>query len=339
MEAGVNMKFLIIGLGSMGKRRIRNLQYLNAGEIVGFDLRADRCREAEERYDVETYQDFEKAMKCNPDVFIISTPPDKHVEYALVALRNDKHFFMEASVLKDGLDELIALCHRKDVVVAPSCTMRFHPAIRLIKSLVAEHKIGKVLAFTYHTGQYLPNWHPWEDYRTYYVSRRETGACREIVPFELEWLTWILGKVENVSCLRGKLSNLEADIDDVYQLLLKFRNGALGNVLVDVISRVPHRVLRLVGEQGEILWDWNNKHVMVFNAVDKKWQQYPVDEGLPEQGYIVGEKMYIDEMAHFINAIKGEGKYGYSLIDDKEVLEILYAAETSSEKGRREFLT
>ena len=87
------MKFLIVGLGSMGKRRIRNLQHLEAGEIVGYDLRSDRCEEAEARYGVRTFTDFEGAMALDPDVLVISTPPDLHMQYARVAVINNKHFY------------------------------------------------------------------------------------------------------------------------------------------------------------------------------------------------------------------------------------------------------
>ena len=69
------MRFLIVGLGSMGKRRIRNLKYLKAGEIIGFDTMEVRRKEAEEKYGIKTFDDFDKAMKEQPDAFIISTPP------------------------------------------------------------------------------------------------------------------------------------------------------------------------------------------------------------------------------------------------------------------------
>jgi predicted dehydrogenase len=146
------MKFLIVGLGSMGKRRIRNLKYLKAGEIIGFDTMEARRKEAEEKYGIETFDDFEKANEEQPDAFIISTPPDLHVKYAMDAAKRNKHFFMEASVVNEGMDELIALCRNKRIVAAPSCTMRFQASIRKLKELVDCKVIGKVLLFTHHSG-------------------------------------------------------------------------------------------------------------------------------------------------------------------------------------------
>jgi len=333
------MKFLVIGLGSMGKRRVRNLQYIKAGEIIGFDLRADRRKEAEKKYKIQTFGDFEKAMNQNPDALVISTPPDLHMKYAIIAAQKNKHFFTEASVVDEGMDKLIALCNGKKIVAAPSCTMRFHPSIKKIKELVAAGAVGKPLAFTYHSGQYLPDWHPWEDYRKFYVAKKRTGAAREIVPFELMWLTWVLGDIETLSCLKGKLSKLDVEIDDVYQILMSFKNGVLGHMLVDVVARVPYRTFRLLGGDGVIEWDWAAKQLKVFTAKEKKWAEYPVEEGKPEEGYLAGEKMYIDEMNQFLKAIKGKEKYPYSFHEDKKILNLLYMAERSSERGEHTKIT
>lgn len=328
------MKFLIVGLGSMGKRRVRNLTALRAGTILGFDPRADRRREAEEKYGITTFDDFDAAMAENPDALVISTPPDLHIRYGLLAARAGKHFFMEASVVDEGLAELIDLCRHRNLVAAPSCTMRFQPSVRLIKDLLAANRIGKVLAATHHCGQYLPDWHPWEDYRAYYVSRRETGACREIVPFELVWLTWLLGPVRQVSAMKAKTSNLDADIDDVYQVLLEFEQGALGHLLVDVVARAPVRHLRLMGEEGVIKWDASAKLVKLYQAETGNWQVFPEAPAHAEAGYLWAEAMYIDEMRHFTGAIQGTHRWDYSLEEDAAVLRTLYAAEASAEEGK-----
>lgn len=317
----------------MGKRRIRNLQHLKAGEMIGFDLREDRRREAEERYKIKTFGDFEKAMAEDPDALVISTPPDLHMKYAIIAAKENKHFFTEASVVDDGMEELIRLIKGKRIVAAPSCTMRFHPAIKKIKELVDERAVGRPLVFTHHSGQYLPDWHPWEDYRKFYAAKKKTGAAREIVPFELVWLTWVLGDVKVISCFKGKISDLDVEIDDVYQLLLKFKSGLLGHLLVDVVARYPTRHFRLLGEEGVIEWNWNTNLVRLYRAEEKSWESYPADEGMPEKGYIIGEGMYTEEMRSFLKAINGEAEYPYTFEEDWKILKLLYDAERSSDTG------
>lgn len=327
------MRFLVVGLGSMGKRRIRSLQQLRAGEVIGCDPRADRRAEAVSRYGIRTFADLDAAMAAQPDALVICTPPDRHGEFALLAARHGKHCFTEAGVTADGFDELIALRDRHAIVAAPSCTMRFQPSIRRLKELVDQGAIGRVLTFTYHCGQYLPDWHPWEDYRQFYVSRRVTGACREIVPFELVWLTWLLGPVAAVSGMKDKLTQLEADIDDAYHLLLRFRGGQIGQMLVDVISRVPYRSLRLLSEDGIITWDWTAKLVRAFDARTKRWRDFPEDPGTRLEGYVAEEEMYVEEMRNFVEAIRGVRPWPHPLEDERQVLRLLCAAERSSDEG------
>jgi predicted dehydrogenase len=326
------MKFLIVGLGSMGKRRIRNLQYLKAGEIIGFDTREDRTKEAEEKYHIQTFTDFDDAMAESPDALIISTPPDLHTKYALIAARNNKHFFTEASVVDEGMDELIATCKGKRIVAAPSCTMRFNPSIKRIKELIDEGAIGKPLLFTYHSGQYLPDWHPWEDYRKFYVAKRETGAAREIVSFELVWLTWVFGSVDAISCFKGKTSILDADIDDFYQTMMKFKNHVTGHMQIDVVSRVADRSCKIFGEEGVIFWNWG-ENIRVYEANSKHWDEYAEKSGTRVEGYDekIKEEPYIEEMNSYIRAIKKEQKYPYTLEEDRVVLRLLNAAEESSQ--------
>jgi predicted dehydrogenase len=326
------MKFLVVGLGSMGKRRIRNLKYLQEREIIGFDPVEARRKEAEEKYGVRTFEDFDQAMQSDPDALIISTPPDLHLKYALEAAKQNKHFFTEASVVDDGMDELIALCGHKKIVAAPSCTMRFQSSIKKLKELVDSKVIGDILLFTHHSGQYLPDWHPWEDYRKFYVAKRATGAAREIVSFELVWLTWVFGDIDTVSCFKGKLSSLEIDIDDAYQCILKFRNRVLGSMLVDVISRIAERSCEIYGEKGNIRWEWGSG-VKVYTADDKKWREYVEKPGTKVAGYDekISEEMYIDEIETFVKATKGETKFPYTLEEDKRILGILKALEKSSE--------
>ena len=328
------MRFLIVGLGSMGKRRVRNLQFLKAGELAGFDPREDRRREAAEKYGIQTFGDFDEACSAfKPDALVISTPPDLHVRYAKLALENDRHYFSEASVVDDEMDELIALSREHpQAVAAPSCTLRYHPSIQTIKLLVEGDEFGKPLLFTYQAGQWLPDWHPWEDYRSFYVSRRETGACREIVPFELSWLTWVLGPISVITGMRDKLSTLDADIDDTYQVLLKFRSGLLGHLLVDVIARAPVRSLRLCSEHATIEWDGAKGKVRLFRASTQAWEDIPEPERIQEPGYVYAENMYIEEMRDFVAACRGEKQWGYSLEDDKRVLNLLSLMEESSDK-------
>lgn len=330
------MKFLVVGLGSMGKRRIRNLKHLQAGEIIGFDPRGDRRDETVAKFGIATFADFESALAAGPDALVISTPPDKHMEYARRAAERRMHFFAEAGTTIEGMREAAALAAENRLIAAPSCTMRFQPSIRKMKTLVDQGAIGRVLAFTHHCGQYLPDWHPGEDYRGFYVSRRVTGACREIVPFELTWLNWVVGdEVALVTALKGKLSDLDCDIDDAYHLLLRYKNGTLGHLLVDVLARAPVRVCRLIGERGTLEWSITDKQLRLYQAATGKWTEFAEPQPVVEVGYseMSAEGMYIAEMEAFVSAMKGTAPWSNSMQDDINTLNVLFAAEGSADSA------
>ena len=169
------MNILVVGLGSMGKRRIRCLKRLGFENVIAYDLRKDRREEAKEKYGVRVIGNLDKGVFDKIDALIVSTPPDKHNQYIRLAIENRKAAFVEASVILEGLAELNSLAKKQHVLIAPSCTVRFHPAIKDIRNIVASRQYGKVTNFSYHSGQYLPDWHPWENIRDFYASKKETG--------------------------------------------------------------------------------------------------------------------------------------------------------------------
>lgn len=331
-----NMKILVIGLGSMGQRRIRNLQSIGNYDIWGFDLREDRRNNAKKIYNINIIEDFEKGMQEHKfKNIIISVPPDKHMQYMQYAVKHSMNCFVEASVVDEGMKDLMELMKaNKDVKICPSCTLKFHPSLKLIKELIDSQKIGKVSNFSYHSGQYLPDWHPWEDINDYYVSNPSTGGGREIVPFELTWLNWILGDIEEIKGFFGKTIELQAPIDDTYAAVLRYKNGVLGTVVVDVVSRYATRRLIINGDIGQISWDWNKKEVILYDAKNERHIIYKEPSGHSQQGYNSNliEEMYIEEMKHFLDCVYEDKDYPSTLDEDYKILTYLYQLEKSDHK-------
>ncbi len=326
------MKFLIIGLGSMGKRRIRNLNALgySSNQIYGFDVRNDRLAEVESTYKINLLKELDEEAWKIVNCVIISTPPDKHLPYLWEAAKHGLPMFVEASVILEGLDELQMYAEDKKILIAPSCTMRFHPSIQIIKEIVHSKKYGKITSYYYISGQFLPDWHPWEHIKDFYASQRATGGCREIVPYELTWMVDIFGFPEEISGFNSKTSSLEADIDDVYVINLKHKDF-LGSLNVDVVARHATRLLILNMEEGQILWDWNTKQVKLYDAIEKRWIIYHEPEGTSAEGYVknIVEEMYIGEIQTFIKSIESGTPFPNTLQDDIKVLELLNLVETS----------
>jgi predicted dehydrogenase len=324
--------FLIVGLGSMGKRRIRNLQFNGEYRIIGYNRSSERRAEAEEKYGIKTVADINNIPKDDFDAVLICTAPDAHGEYIRFALKNKKHIFVEHPTNMDGYDEVFL---DKKLIKAPSCTLRFYRPVKMIKEILKRRTIGKILAFQYHMGQYLPDWHPWEDYREVYFSKKETGACREMFAFELIWINWLIGsEVETVSGVVDKVSDLKMDADDISVSNLKYKNGILGSVIIDVISRKPFRTLRVLGSNGVLEWERFESVIKVYSSKTKKTSIIKVPKGHPEKGYVNEEEMYNDEIKTFLDAIKGKRKYPYTFNQSARHLKVLYGLEKSSLTGR-----
>ena len=331
------MKFLVIGLGSMGKRRVRNLQALGVEYVAGFDVRKDRRLETKTKYGISVFDDIETAIaEAHPDACAICTPPDLHMHYAFLVQARNMDCFIEASVVeKEEILRLDQLIRGGSTLALPSCTMLFYPGPKKIKELVDAKAIGEVISINYHTGQYLPDWHPWEDIADFYVSKRETGGAREIVPFELTWLCHIFGVPKALACWKGKLSALNVDIDDLYHCIMQFPNsGMVCNMTVEVISRPQAtREMRILGTEGEIVFSGDANSVRYRNIQMQDWAHFEFKAGTVENLYINPEEPYIEEMRAWTQALvsRDTSSYPTSLREDYQILKVLSDLEALAE--------
>lgn len=329
------MRFLVVGLGSMGKRRIRNLQALGHTALAGFDPRADRREEAFSRYGVAVFDSFDTALaEFKPDAFVISTDPSLHMDYAQVAVEHGLHCFIEASVVEgERVAQLAESIKDSKLVAAPSCTMHYFPGPAAVREVIGAGKIGKPLNINYLTGQYLPDWHPWEHIRDFYVSRRETGGAREIVPFELTWLNEIFGDPEPLACVKSKITDMDADIDDIYHCLLRYPDGPLANITIEVVSRPKAtRELHIIGSEGRLVFSGDENCVRYIAVGDADWTRIDLGAGTVEKGYINPEEPYISEMSAFVKATSAGDRrlFPNTLESDARVLGLLINLEKLS---------
>lgn len=334
------MKVLIVGLGSMGKRRIRCLDALgfDRADVAGFDLRQDRRDETEQKHGVQVFDDFETALaEFAPEALVISVPPDVHHIYMTRAAELKLSYFVEASVVADGMEDAIRRRDEAGIVAAPSTTLLFHPAVTRVRELIESGRLGKISNILHHAGQYLPDWHTYEGVDEYYVSNPATGGGREIVPFELTWLVGVLGFPRRVAGMFRKTIDIKGaeDIDDTYNCLLDYGDYML-NLTVDVVSRVGTRRLLINGDRAQLRWDWDEGEIRIFDPESGTWESETYEMMVAEEGYNanIGDNMYIDELARFVACVRGEAEFPNSLEKDLAVLRTLYAIEDSDRQGR-----
>jgi predicted dehydrogenase len=241
-------------------------------------------------------------------------------------------FFVEASVVDTDMQELIVEVKNKNIFAAPSSTLYFHPAVKKIFQLVKSNYLGSISNITYHSGGFLPDWHTYEKVNEFYVSKKETGGAREIVPFELTWITKLFGFPKQLVSTVKKTIEIEGapDIDDTYNSILDYENFTI-MLTVDVVSRSAVRHLLINGSLRQLEWDWNANCVKVFHHDKQEWEVFEYETISAANGYNknITEQMYVDEMSAFLKGIENPALYVNTLEEDHKVLKVLYLMEKS----------
>jgi predicted dehydrogenase len=329
------MKVAVVGLGSMGKRRVRDLLRLGH-EVVGLDTRPDRREEASRRFDMVAVENERSLLAAAPRACVIATPPDAHQHYYDWCFQERLPFFSEANILTPRARWFAEREQAAGIRSFPSGTWRFHPLFRALKEELA--RAGEAPAVNtvhHHYGGYLPLWHPWESYTEFYAGRRKTSAAREMVPFESEFLTWVFGPVRGVAATHARAAAWESDFDDTYMLLLEFENGMRGSLLVELHQASPFRVARISGSGHALALDLTAQELRIYDLKHDAWRK--LRPPVPRlRGDFNLEDVYFDEIAGFMDALAGT-PYPKSWADDRHLSNILYAAELSA--SRRQWVT
>lgn len=323
------MKTLVVGCGSIGERHISNLKTLSADEIIACDTNSERLTMVKKKYDIQAYTDLQHAVTQKIDAVLVCTPPSTHIPIALKAIDYKAHVFIEKPMSNslDGVDELIKRASKKELIICVGYNFRFHQGLKLVKDMVDRGEIGKILSARAEFGQYLPDWRPWQDYSQSYTANRDLGGGIILDgSHEIDYVRWLLGDVEEIFCFAGKISSLEVETEDVAEILLKFKSGAIGEIHLDFVRSGYSRTCELIGEEGIIIWDYSEKFVKIYSVKTKKWDVFNIN--------IDPNDMYIEEMKNFINSIRGNEKTLINGKEGKKTLQLALAAKESA-KSRR----
>ncbi len=321
------MKVLIAGLGSIGRRHLRNLLALGVRDVLLYRTHRSTLPD-DELADFPTFTDLEAALAERPDAVIVSNPTALHLQVAIPAAEAGCHLLLEKPVSHtlDGLDALERAVAANGVRVLVGFQFRFHPALQHIAERIAQGDLGRIVSARAHWGEYLPAWHPWEDYRRSYSARADLGGGVVLtLCHPLDYLRWLVGEVTQVSAVLGQSGVLElAGVEDVAEIGLRFQNGVVGSVHLDYLQRPPEHTLTLIGERGTLHWDYHANTVRLRTPEREQTYRYP--EAFDRND------MFLAEMRHFLALVHGEERSRCSLHDGRRALEIALAAHHSAEQ-------
>ena len=232
--------------------------------------------------------------------------------------------FTELNLVDDGYDRNLALAREKGVPLFLSSTMLYRRETQYIKAQVAA--FGRPVHYIYHIGQYLPDWHPWENYKNFFVGNARTGGVREILGIDLPWLLDAFGPADpaGVTVRTDTISALGLPYPDCATLLLRHRGGAQGVLVADVVSPKAVRSFECYGEGLHLFWEGNPKALYEFKDGEKR----PVDtyasfEHDSRYSDNIVENAYVDELANFFAVLKGEETPRWSFEQDRAAIAIM----------------
>ena len=325
------MKIIVIGLGSMGKRRLRLLSERKDVELFGIDSQESRCEEVKEKYAITCFKSIAEAVDAeNIETAVISTSPLSHASIIKECLTHNLHVFTEINLVQDGYEENMALAKEKNLVLFLSSTFLYRKETQAIIEKVQNSDCP--LNYIYHVGQYLPDWHPWESYNNYFIGNPRTNGCREIMAIDLPWVVSAFGPIKNVLTVKSKNTGLSINYNDNYLITIEHETGHKGVFAVDVVARKSGRNIEVFGEHMHLSWNGTADSLKVYNIEKKKDEIVTFDDASEHvEGYaaFVTENPYREELNAFLNQIADRDYTpAWDFEKDKAVLDIIDQIES-----------
>lgn len=328
------MKFLIAGLGSIGRRHLRNLVELGERDIILYRTHQATLPDADlAEFPVVT--DLDEALAQNPDAVIISNPTALHMKVAIPSAQKGCALFLEKplSVAYKEIVPLQEILKKTGKPVLVGFQFRFHPAFQQIASWIQNGLIGRVVSANVLWGEYLPAWHPWEDYRKSYSARKDLGGgvlltlCHPI-----DYMRWLLGEVASVSAFVEKISDLELEVEDLVEMTMQHEHGAVSHIHLDYFTRPKRHTLEISGSSGTIVWDETSNEVKLYQAEEERWLSYkpPLE--------FERNTLFLSEMSHFLDILKNNKEPVCSFEDGARIQQIIAAAYRSAENCHKAVL-
>ena len=329
---------LIVGLGSMGKRRARLIHSLYPEfTLYGVDTNEER-RDQFREMGWNSFPDLESALDgtVGYDAALVCTAPLTHGQIIHRLLSAGLPVFSEINLVDDGYEENLFLAKKNDLPLFLSSTMLYRKEIQRMKEAVEafREEKGQPVNYIYHIGQYLPDWHPWETYQNFFVADRRTGGVREILGIDLPWLVDTFGDAQVLHVENNRLSQLEITYPDAITVLLRHDSGTVGTLVVDVVSPKATRHFECFGEGLHLLWDGSPKELSFFDPNTKTMQPINAYEHFEQDARYsdnIVETAYADELIDFFSLLAGDGKPLWSFEKDRAVIDLMNQIDSLEE--------
>lgn len=302
------VKILICGLGSIGRRHLKLLRKYPDVHVSAY--RTGKGALVDSIEGVDEYSSLSSALNSQPDAAIISNPTALHISTALKIAQAGVPIFIEKPVSNnlDNIEELKRLCNEQQISVLIGGYLPYHPAVALIEDLLQSQRLGHPIYMRSQFGSYLPNWHPWEDYRESYSSRRDLGGGVVLTSIhEISFALALFGPVMNIQASEIPLGTLKMDVEQGVEIILSHQTKVVSSIHLNYFQKPNNRYCEIICSDGTIFWDFWKPEVVVKMAAE----QEIIDlEKTPED---LIHQCYQEQTDHFLKVLSGSAQPKISL--------------------------
>lgn len=335
---------LFVGLGGVGQRHLRNLRSVmgdsvrilayrkkNAQFVLNNRLEIVEGKQLNQTYHVCNVNSLEEAFAENVDTVFICNPTSMHAEILKRALEAGCNVFIEKPIAEsiDAIKEIDVSSWKSNQVVFVGYQNRFHPCIIKLKQLLEVNAIGNIVSVFAEIGESVKTWHKYEDYKQMYACRKELGGGIVITQIhELDYLYYLFGMPESVYAVGGTLSDLDIDVEDVTDILMKYKRDSLNipiTVHEDYLQNPAHRCCKVIGTKGKIELDLIKATICLYDEQGNVLYN--------EEFHFDRNDMFLSELKSFIESIQTGSEPAISFEEGKKSLEIAMAARKSMQTG------
>lgn len=332
------MNICVVGNGSIGRRHLKGLSEnkaeLGITSINAFDNNSERRKQVnDEIVGVNIFDNLADSLK-DVDCVFICVPTSLHIKVIEeINKLGSYHLFIEKPLSHnlDGCDNLIFNQKRANKQAFVGYMLRFHPIILRAKEIIGQGILGRIVNVRAEAGFYLPYWHPWEDYRDFYMSWKIGGGGALLdISHEIDYLQFLFGKIDSVTGYLGTVSDLEITSDDLTTAILHFKNSIVGELHLDLLQPDEERSCKIIGTQGVLKFSLMDNTLKIFKVDDKEWKTETL-----EVDY--NNDVYFREYKELLNSFKKNSNTSHlaCLDEGNHVMQVIEAIRQSSSLGTK----
>lgn len=278
MNNFLNKPIAIIGAGSIGERYIRVLNNLRFSNLIVYRRKSKLFKDIGSA-NVKVVHTFEDLYAESVFCAIIATPTNLHLEQAILLAEQGVHLLVEKplSHTLDGINILRKIVEKNNIFIHIGYMMRFHPIILELKSIINHQEYGNLISIQSKWAEFLPDWHPWEDYRTSYASNKKMGGGVALtLSHDIDLAFYLAaGQLKMFSTYKNYCPSLEIDVESSADIILKFDNNIIANIHLNFFEKIKERFTKLCFENASVNFSYfenklviKNKEIEIVKIID-----------------------------------------------------------------------